>query len=211
MNEPSPQLPPDKTGPTTTKQSEPGIIDFVKEEDAEQIASIYAPCVRETFISFEMDPPTASQIRERIVSTTEKYPWLVTRRGEEVLAYAYASQHRSRAAYQWSVDVGIYVLASARRSGVGRSLYQALFQVLRLQGFYNAYAGIALPNPASIGLHEACGFRPLGVYEHVGFKLGAWRDVGWWQRAVQGLAQPPANPIWFSDFRRTSAFFKTLR
>jgi phosphinothricin acetyltransferase len=140
-------------------------------------------------------------MRERIKSTTEKYPWLVTRRGSAVLAYAYASQHRSRAAYQWSVDVGIYVLASERRTGIGRNLYKALFQVLRLQGFYNAYAGIALPNAASVGLHEALGFQPLGVYKRVGFKLGAWRDVGWWQLSLKEAADKPNPPTWFRDFR----------
>jgi phosphinothricin acetyltransferase len=178
-------------------------IDFATADDAEQIEAIYAPCVRDTFISFELEPPSASQIRERILKTTEKYPWLVTRRGKEVLAYAYASQHRSRAAYEWSVDVGIYVLGSSRKLGVGRSLYQTLFQVLSLQGFYNAYAGIALPNPASVGLHQACGFRPVGVYENAGFKLGAWRDVGWWQRALLKpiLGQVPAAPTWFAEFR----------
>ena len=139
---------------------------------------------------------------ERMLNTTEKYPWIVTRRGEKVLAYAYASQHRSRAAYQWSVDAGIYVLASERRSGLGRNLYKALFHVLRLQGFYNAYAGIALPNLASVALHESVGFQPLGVYKHVGFKLGAWRDVGWWQLALQEPAGNPIAPIWFRDFRQ---------
>src|SRR5690349_17922640 len=108
-------------------------IDFAAPQDAGQIAEIYGPCVRDTFISFEVEAPTALQMSERILNTTEKYPWLVTRRDGKVLAYAYASQHRSRAAYQWSVDVGIYVLASERRSGLGRNLYEALFRVLRWQ------------------------------------------------------------------------------
>jgi phosphinothricin acetyltransferase len=176
-------------------------IDFATPQDAGQIAEIYGPCVRDTFISFEVEAPTAVQMSERILNTMEKYPWLVTRRGGKVLAYAYASQHRSRAAYQWSVDAGIYVLASDRRSGLGRSLYQALFQVLRLQGFYNAYAGIALPNPASVALHEAVGFQALGVYKHVGFKAGTWRDVGWWQLALQEPREKPTAPVWFRDFR----------
>ena len=119
-------------------------IDFAVEPDAEQIQAIYAPCVCDTFISFEVVPPSAEQIRERILSTTEKYPWLVTRLDGEVLAYAYASQHRSRSAYQWSVDVGIYVLVTSRRTGIGRRLYEILLSVLRLQGFYNAYAGHSL-------------------------------------------------------------------
>jgi L-amino acid N-acyltransferase YncA len=177
-------------------------IDFVREDDASQIADIYAPCVRETFISFEVEPPTPAEIRERISKTTQQYPWLVVRQDDKVLAYAYASQHRTRAAYQWSVDVGIYVLASARRLGIGRRLYHALFQSLRAQGYYNAFAGIALPNPASVALHEACGFRPVGVYQNVGFKLGAWRNVGWWQLPLREPNSTPTPPISWPEFRK---------
>lgn len=184
------------------------MIDFASQEDAEQIAEIYGPCVKDTFISFEIEAPTALQMCDRILATTEKYPWLVTRRGTKVLAYTSANQHRTRAAYQWSVDVGIYVLASERRSGLGRNLYKALFQVLRLQGFYNAYAGIALPNVASVALHESLGFQALGVYKRVGFKLGAWREVGWWQLALQEPVGNPTAPMWFRDFRQN---FNTRR
>jgi L-amino acid N-acyltransferase YncA len=177
-------------------------INIASEKDAKQIADIYAPCVRDTFISFETEPPTTLLMSQRILTTTQKYPWLVTRRGETVLAYAYASQHRDRNAYPWSVDVGIYVLASERRTGLGRRLYEGLFQILRLQGFYNAYAGIALPNLASVKLHESHGFQALGVYKCVGFKLGAWRDVGWWHLPLKKPSADPNTPTWFRDFRQ---------
>lgn len=162
-------------------------------DDAAAIAEIYAPFVTSTAISFETEPPDADAMRARIVSGITKYPWLVADDGR-VVGYAYASQHRSRAAYRWSVDVSVYVHASARRRGIASELYRALFASLKERGFMRAFAGIALPNEASVGLHEALGFTPVGVYHAVGYKLGAWRDVGWWELALQPLADPPPEP-----------------
>ncbi len=132
-------------------------------------------------------------MRRRIAEVTARYPWLVCDRAGEVLGYAYAGQHRARAAYGWSVDVSVYIGESSRRQGVGRALYGALLRILVLQGYFNAYAGITLPNAGSVGLHEAMGFTPVGVYGAVGFKLGAWHDVGWWQRPLRERSAP-ANP-----------------
>ncbi len=173
--------------------------------DAMGILAIYAPIVRETAISFEVTPPEVNQMRERIVNTLGRFPWLVCADGEQILGYAYASAHRDRAAYQWSVDVSVYVDAQARRSGVGRSLYTSLLNLVDLQGFYNAYAGITLPNPASVSLHEAMGFRLVGIYRSVGHKLGKWHDVGWWHRVVRSPRIPPEPPIEFGQIRDTSA------
>ena len=166
-------------------------VRLATEDDAAAIAAIYAPIVASTFTSFETEEPTADEMRRRVRATLEKYPWLVAAEGDAVLGYAYASRHRERAAYQWSVDVSVYVDASARGRGVGKLLYRDLFARLRSQGFVNAYAGIALPNDASVRLHESLGFTKVGVYENVGFKLGAWRDVGWWQLS---LREPPPSP-----------------
>src|SRR5918996_222132 len=141
----------------------PSSIRLATERDAEEIASIYAPNVTDTIISFELEPPTADEMRLRIEATLERCPWLVCEREGRVLGYAYADAHGSRAAYRWSVDVSVYVHEDARRMGLGRALYTSLFAALDLQGFYNAYAGATLPNPASVGLHEAVGFRPVGV------------------------------------------------
>lgn len=163
--------------------------------DAGQIAEIYAPIVRDTIISFEVEPPTADEMRRRIENTLERLPWLVCERRGRVAGYAYAGEHSPRAAYRWSVDVSAYVHEGERRTGVGRALYRSLFAVLTLQGFYNAYAGITLPNPASVGLHEAVGFRPVGVYRGVGYKLGAWHDVGWWELSLQERVAAPDPPI----------------
>ncbi len=170
-------------------------IRLATERDAEPVQAIYAPIVRDTAISFEVDPPSLAEMRTRIAETLVHWPWLVCERDGEVLGYAYASRHRVRAAYQWSVDVSVYIDAHARRAGVGRALYSSLLRILVLQGFYNAYAGITLPNAASVGLHEALGFQPMGVYRTVGYKLGAWHDVGWWQLTLQPHPIDPPLPV----------------
>jgi phosphinothricin acetyltransferase len=114
--------------------------------------------------------------------------------GGRILGYAYASRHRERAAYQWSADVSCYVRPEARGRGIGKALYTELLRRLEAQGFRNAYAGIALPNDASVRLHESVGFRPIGVYRGVGFKQGAWRDVGWWGVPLGAPESNPAPP-----------------
>lgn len=167
-------------------------IRLASASDAAQVAAIYAPHVASAATSFELDPPDAAEMARRIAAVTA--PWLVCVERSDVLGYAYASKHRDRAAYQWSVDVAVYVRGDRQRRGVGRALYMSLFELLRLQGFYGAHAGITLPNPSSVGLHEALGFRPVGVYPAVGWKLGAWRDVGWWQLALQERPAVPAPP-----------------
>jgi len=161
--------------------------------DAEAVTAIYAPVVANTCISFELAPPTADEMRSRIVKTLQDLPWLVSEDGQgSVDGYVYASKHRERPAYQWSVDVTAYVRDDARRTGVGKRLYHALFDELATLGYFQAFAGIALPNSASVALHESVGFEHIGVYRKVGFKLGAWRDVGWWQRELREPIEPSA-------------------
>ena len=165
--------------------------------DADAIAAINAPIVTSTPISFELEPPTVDEMRQRIVATLERLPWLVSLDAAGAVdGYVYASRHKERAAYQWSVDVTAYVRADARAQGVGKRLYGRLFEELVALGYYQAFAGIALPNAASIALHESVGFLPIGVYRSVGFKFGAWRDVGWWQRPLRPLDEPaPPRPF----------------
>lgn len=167
------------------------MIRLATRADAPGIHSIYAPIVRDTVISFELDPQDEATIARRIEDTLAKYPWLVCEDGEGIAGYAYAGEHRERLAYQWSVDVSCYVHERARRRGIGSALYEALKRVLRAQGFCNAFAGVALPNPASVALHEIVGFVPLGRYRNAGFKLGAWRDS---LRLQCPLGELPANP-----------------
>ena len=149
--------------------------------DAEAVAAIYAPYVSDTVISFEDVPPTAAEMAARIDRLTNTHEWLVAVDAGEVFGYAYACPHRERAAYRWTTEVTVYVDPGHHRSGAGRALYKELFGRLAAPGYRTALAVIALPNDASVGFHEACGFELVGVYRRLGFKLGAWWDVGWWQ------------------------------
>lgn len=168
-------------------------------EDAAAIQAIYAPVVTGTAISFEEVPPTIDEMRERIATTLPTYPYLVAVRDQRVVGYAYASQHRARAAYRWAVDVTVYVAQGERRTGVGRSLYNRLLPLLSRQGFNAAYAGIALPNAGSVGLHERLGFRHIGTFPSVGFKLGQWHDVGYWRLELCAPGNPPSEPRRYTE------------
>lgn len=168
------------------------IIRLAREADAGQIQAIYAPIVRDTFISFETHIPSVEEMRERISHKLEQYPWLVVEHDGRLLGYAYAGRWRERAAYNWTVEVSVYVHPGAQRMRVGRAVYSALFDVLWLQGFVQATAGIALPNEASIRLHELMGFKGVGVFHHVGYKMGQWHDVNWME--LQLRPPPPAEP-----------------
>lgn len=170
------------------------LLRLARERDAAALRAIYAPFCAAAVTSFETKPPTVEQMQERIRKITAQYPWLVCVRGEEVCGYAYACAHRERAAYRWSVDVAVYIGPAHQRTGMGRALYTALFRILARQGYFKAYAGITLPNLASVGLHEAMGFTPVGIYRGVGYKLGAWRDVGWWQLDLQPECAEPPEP-----------------
>jgi phosphinothricin acetyltransferase len=171
------------------------VVRLAEPADAAGVQAIYAPIVRDTAISFETDPPSVEEMSRRIVSTSPHFPWLVCSDDCEIHGYVYASRHRERAAYRWSADVTVYVHERARRSGVGRALYSTLLALLGLQGYHRAYAGITLPNAGSVGLHESLGFTPIGVYPAVGYKLGEWHDVGWWQRGLRPSARNPAEPM----------------
>ncbi len=152
--------------------------------DAARCAEIYAPFVTESWVSFELEAPDAAEMARRIASYGASHGWLVAEMGGQVAGYVYASAHRTREAYQTSCDVAIYVDPAFARQGVGKALYGELLPGLKARGFHAAFAGIALPNAGSIALHEAMGFESLGIYREVGWKIGGWRDVGWWQRLL---------------------------
>jgi L-amino acid N-acyltransferase YncA len=159
--------------------------------DAAAITAIYAPIVANTTISFELEPPSVAEIAERISKTLLTLPWLVGVDAQDhVLGYVYASKWRERAAYQWSVEVTTYVHEKARGQGVASRLYQRLFEQLTSLGYCQAFAGITLPNVPSVALHESLGFTPVGIFRNVGHKLGAWRDVGYWQKALGNGGEP---------------------
>jgi phosphinothricin acetyltransferase len=179
--------------------------------DAAAVRAIYAPVVLTSAITFEYDVPTAEEVAARVRTVTERWPWLVLERDGDVVGYAYATTWRARAAYQWAVETTVYVRDDRHRRGVGRALYRSLLACLRLQGFRLAIGGITLPNPASVALHEAMGFRPAGVHRACGYKLGAWHDVGFWELALaadDGAA--PSAPLAPSMLEGTSAWDAAL-
>jgi L-amino acid N-acyltransferase YncA len=173
-------------------------------DDAAAIQAIYAPIVDHTFISFETRPPTVAEMRRRIEATLQTLPWFVHEDDAgRVAGYAYAGRHADRPAYQWSVNVSVYLREDTRGKGIGRRLYETLLPTLASLGYFQAFAGIALPNAASVALHESLGFAPLGVYRDVGYKLGAWRDVGYWQLGLSArVPDTPTAPRSFANGRR---------
>lgn len=162
--------------------------------DVSAIQRIYAAVVAETFASFEETPPDADEVARRM-QAEPLLPWLVADDAGRIAGYAYASHHRQRRAYRWSVDCSIYLAVGYRSRGIGRTLYGQLVDEVAELGYRVAFAGIALPNAASVRLHEALGFTPVGVFRDVGYKHGAWRDVGWWQRTLRLPAMPPPEPV----------------
>jgi L-amino acid N-acyltransferase YncA len=163
--------------------------------DAAACAAIYAPVVADSVISLEADPPSAEEFAGRIERVSARYPWLVAELDGEVVGYAYGTLHRERAAYRWACEASVYIDGSHHRRGIGRRLYEVLFDLLAGQGLQIVCAGITLPNEASVGLHESFGFEPVGVYRRIGWKFGAWHDVGWWQLdLVPAGTQAPPEP-----------------
>ena len=174
-------------------------IRLARPADAGAIAEIYRPAVTDAATSFELEPPDAAEMANRMAAILACTPWLVCESESDVIGYAYASRHRDRAAYQWSVEVSAYIRSDRQGRGVGRALYSSLFAVLVLQGFRNAYAGITLPNPASSGLHRALGFTTVGIYRGIGYKNGAWHDVEWLERPLAPRIVHPPLPILLPD------------
>ncbi|HEV2864690.1 MAG TPA: arsinothricin resistance N-acetyltransferase ArsN1 family B [Pyrinomonadaceae bacterium] len=163
-------------------------------DDAAQVLDIYAPVVRDSPTSFELAPPSIEEMAGRISKCLGHGAWLACERRGVVVGYAYGGRWRERPAYRWSIEVSVYVREGERGRGTGRALYTSLLAALRVQGFFNAYAGITLPNAASVRLHETMGFEPVGVYRRAGYKFGAWHDVGWWQLALKAPDTDPAEP-----------------
>ncbi len=161
--------------------------------DAEALLAIYRPYVEGTSVSFEIEAPGVDEFRARIERSLDGWAWLVSELDGECVGYAYATAYRSRPAYRWSAETSAYVREDCHRRGIARALYLALFDVLADAGYCNAYAAITLPNPASVAFHERLGFSAIGVFRHVGWKFGAWHDVGWYQRELRA-GPPPAGP-----------------
>lgn len=154
-------------------------------EDCEAFARIYRPIVLHTSISYEEEPPDAAELAKRLAAVTLRHPWLAAEEGGEIFGYAYATTFRARVGYRFVCESSVYVADAARGRGVGVALYRVLLDVLRRQGFATVYAGISLPNDASIRLHERVGFRPVGVFHRAGWKLGRFHDAGFWELSLR--------------------------
>jgi len=183
--------------------------------DVPAIQAIYQPFVTDTSVTFETEVPTVTNIAEKLTRTLQQLPWLVAEvassQGAQVAGFAYTHRHRDRSAYQWAVELSVYVAETYRQCHVAEALYTALFAILRLQGYYRALAGIAQPNTASVCFHKAMGFTQVGVYSAVGFKRGEWHDVAWYELALQGKHLPPAGlPLPLPEVQDTRAFAAAL-
>ena len=181
-------------------------IELIQNADAPAVLNIYKHYVENTIVSFEYEVPSLDVFSERIKTNTVSYPWLVCRHGDQLIGYAYGSTHRYRTAYQWSPESTIYLAPDFHSKGVGRILYETLFALLRLQGYFNVFAGVGLPNDKSVGFHRALGFEEIGIFKKVGYKLGNWHDTHWFQLALQTHVLNPANPETMAVLQQTDGF-----
>jgi phosphinothricin acetyltransferase len=182
------------------------LIRLAGQEDAAGVADVYRPYVEDSRISFEEHAPDAAEMARRIIGDRPGFhPWLVAEEANEIKGFASSSPFRTRPAYRWSVETGIYLAAGAHGRGLGKRLLVMLTDLLERQGYVTAIGAIALPNDASVRLHEALGFVHAGTYRGTGFKLGQWIDVGLWQKELAPRSPAPAEPLPFESRFELSA------
>jgi len=169
-------------------------VRIVRSGDAESIQEIYSYYVKNTSITFEIEVPSVDEMRKRVKNISSVYPWFVYEENGEVKGYSYASKHRERAAYRWSVDFAVYVDSVSQGKGIGKELFLRLIDSVTSLGYYNAFGIITLPNSRSISLHESSGFVLTGITENCGYKLGSWHNVGIWQLKLRNAEGEPAEP-----------------
>lgn len=173
-------------------------IRLAGEKDAAGILAIYATYIESTSFTFETDVPSVESFAERISNYLEEWPWVVCEIDGVIAGYAYATRYRERTGYQWCTESSVYIHDDFQRAGIAGALYKSLFEILKLQGFRNVYAVINLPNDRSVTFHENCGFKYFATYENVGYKLGKWKNVGWWRLILNEFGDEPEAPIKFS-------------
>jgi L-amino acid N-acyltransferase YncA len=187
------------------------MIRLAQPADAAAILAIYAPYISNTSYTFETEVPSIPAFADRIKSYLHNWPWLVCEIDGQIAGYAYGSKHRERTGYQWCAEVSIYIHDDFLRTGIGRALYAALIEILKRQGFNNLYAVINLPNERSVKFHESFGFTHFATYEKVGYKLGKWKNVGWWQLVINEYIDEPPAPVRFAEMDKellSSLFIK---
>lgn len=185
-------------------------IRLANEADSASILQIYAPFITDTVITFEYEVPSIEEFRKRISSVQKKYPWLVCEINGKIVGYAYASPFHERAAYDWSVDFSIYINPEYHGKKIGKALYFALLELLKMQGYYNAYALVTMPNIKSESIHESFGFRSVGICENVGYKFEKWRDVKWFELEIQKHPEVPMPPKVIDEIRNTPQFNRII-
>ena len=178
------------------------MIRIATENDAAGVLSIYQPYIENTSFTFETEVPSLDAFKERINTYLIHFPWLVYEINGTIAGYAYGGKHRERTAYQWCVESSIYIHDDFQKAGIGKALYEALIEILKRQDFRNVYAVINLPNDRSVQFHENCGFEYFATYEKVGYKLGKWKNVGWWKLSINEYGDEPAPPIKFSELNK---------
>lgn len=185
-------------------------IRLITTGDAEAARNIYAPYVLHTGISFEYEVPTVEEFTYKIEKITAQYPWLVCECDGEIVGYAYGSTHRDRKGYQWSPEVTIYMNEQSHRKGIGRALYSTLFDILRMQGYYNLFAGVLVTNEKSVAFHRAMGFEDIGLFKNIGYKLGEWHTNLWLQYSLQEPKLNPHTPIGIGEIVQTEEFGRIM-
>ena len=186
------------------------VIRLITEKDADKVLSVYTHFVNNTIVSFEYEAPTKDEYAQRIIANTQKYPWLVCLLNDEIVGFAHGSAHRYRTAYQWSPESTIYLAPDVHTKGIGRILYETLFLLLKLQGYYTVFAGVSLPNEKSIGFHRALGFEEIGIFKNVGYKDGNWHHTHWFQLDLAKHIINPPMPKNLNEVAATSAFQSIL-
>jgi phosphinothricin acetyltransferase len=185
-------------------------IRLIAKNDADEVLSVYKYYVDNTVVSFEYEAPTKDEYTQRIITNTEKYPWLVCLHNNKIIGFAYASTHRYRTAYQWSPESTIYFAPDFHTKGIGRIIYETLFLLLKLQGYYNVFAGITLPNEKSVGLHRALGFKEVGIFKNIGYKHGNWHHTHWFQLDLAEHILNPPTPKKLNEVIATPVFQSIL-
>ena len=185
------------------------IFRLVKRADVKGILDIYAPFIENTTVSFELKVPSEDEFWARIQKVIDKSPWLVCEINGVIAGYAYASDHRSRGAYQWNREVSVYVHEQYHKRGIASNLYKTLLHIIKRQGFCNALAGVTLPNPPSEAFHKNFGFRLVGIYHNIGYKYGQWRDVAWWELQLNN--DPPEKLLSLTEVMQHEDTIRTLQ
>ncbi|MFT4758026.1 MAG: L-amino acid N-acyltransferase YncA [Vicingaceae bacterium] len=163
--------------------------------DAVSVRDIFKYYIEETAITFEMVLPSVEEFEQRITTVMEQFPWIVVTKDQQLVGFAYGAKHRVRQAYQWCTELSVYVIPEFQKEGLAKHLYNGLFLLLKEQGFFNAYAGITLPNDKSLQFHKRLGFIEIAKYQNIGWKLGAWHDVIWCHKRIQQYTDNPPIPI----------------